>query len=829
MASLQRSLVVRRVDASVDERPSRPIAENHYWLGLDNGNEGSDPEMGSDKISSEMGDSWTPTSSFETNLSSASSTLSACDFIFDIDNYVPAGSIRLARHKCGITVEAWTSSHRWEWLGHPREVIFSDAGPFIPNTVQELLFGSAAMRPFRNLHQAGWIRLAFKMRDIEWGQIRVYILPDDIGRRMIDRADHTLRNSLQHLLSQLDTAKATWDAQWSPETPVFHIDSIADERKDPEMSLFHLFNTLPSPSPDLSVVRDRHAKSAMEDILSGDVAGLKTTMLAYQRRSAALMLQREAQPAELVDPRLREVVDQSGKLWYCDVDSGTALQSPRVYEAARGGILAETMGLGKTLICLALIVATRELSSQIPIEYSVGTIPVRERVGSLLEMSAATIGRTGTPWKTYFDFQEQEGSDYSRCREAIQRFPGYYHIPAPPPRRASRNPVVMPPRKILLTTATLVVVPPNLVRQWEQEIEKHTTGLNVLVLKSNNQKLPSPAELSEYDIVLFSRTRFEKEAKDGTDAQGRVVVHERCKVCQNSSTEECDHIPRGTVYLSPLRGLHFKRLITDEGHTMGNSSSKTKTNAVMVVDFLQVSSRWIVSGTPTPGLYGLEKTPTAEEATSDEDVDSFAPPLAPDSPSSFKEGILDPEQERKDLEKLGNIATTYLKARPWASSRRDEDYASWSQYVMQPRHGAKSRGTMACLRSTLEGMIIRHRPADVDKDIELPPLNHKIVYIEGSYLDKLSLNIFSLMITSNAVTSERKDADYLFHPRQRKALGQLVANLRQASFFWSGFTKADVETTIHLAKNFLSKGEVLTSDEDKYLLRKVVEVRVAEF
>jgi hypothetical protein len=55
---------------------------------------------------------------------------------------------------------------------------------------------------------------------------------------------------------------------------------------------------------------------------------------------------------------------------------------------------------------------------------------------------------------------------------------------------------------------------------------------------------------------------------------------------------------------------------------------------------------------------------------------------------------IDPEKERKDLEKLGNIAAQYLKVRPWANTREDRDLASWSQYVMQPRHSLRSRGNM---------------------------------------------------------------------------------------------------------------------------------------
>jgi Helicase conserved C-terminal domain len=131
----------------------------------------------------------------------------------------------------------------------------------------------------------------------------------------------------------------------------------------------------------------------------------------------------------------------------------------------------------------------------------------------------------------------------------------------------------------------------------------------------------------------------------------------------------------------------------------------------------------------------------------------------------------------------------------------------------------------ACsLRSTLEGMIVRHRAEDVEKDVELPPLHQKIVYLDGSFQDKLTLNLFSLVIVSNAVTSERQDADYLFHPRQRKELAKLVGNLRQASFFWSGTLGDDAEFAINVAKTFLHRREVYTTDDDRYLLQKVVDI-----
>ncbi|EHL02697.1 putative Uncharacterized ATP-dependent helicase C23E6.02 [Glarea lozoyensis 74030] len=181
-------------------------------------------------------------------------------------------------------------------------------------------------------------------------------------------------------------------------------------------------------------------------------------------------------------------------------------------------------------------------------------------------------------------------------------------------------------------------------------------------------------------------------------------------------------------------------------------------------------------------------------------------------------------QERKDLEKLGNIAISYLKARPWANRPEDKDTASWVYHVMQPRHGSKSHGNLDCLRATLESMIIRHRPEDVQKDVALPPLYQKVVYLDGSMQDIMSLNTFAMMIVGNAVTSERKDVDYLFHASQVKALQSLVSNLRQASFFWSGYTHSDITSSLNTFKGFLEKGEVAVSDSDRKLLETSITV-----
>ncbi|PMD31253.1 hypothetical protein L207DRAFT_641000 [Hyaloscypha variabilis F] len=776
------------------------------------------------------------------------------DFILDISKYIPVGCVRIERENCDMSPEAWISCDAWHAFAHPRDVFNNKDGPFLNNALQRKLFSSPMLQNSVGIHNAGWVRMEFKTQDQYRGQVRVYILPDDVGRSVILREEKSLRKALQSLLGQLDISNDTWNGQWFHETPMVHIDASLDLRIQDRPSLFYLFNTLPSPKPNLDLVSDTYANDAMYRILNSGIEGLKTEMYSYQRRSAALMLQREANPGQIIDPRLRNLADKRGGKWYCDLDSAACLRQPRTFEAPTGGICAETMGLGKTLICLALILATRDISSQIPVEYSVGTIPIRAKTGSLLDMAAATIGRTGTPWKAELDRLEADGSDFTKCRLALKCGAGHYFLPPPLARRESRNPKIVPPRKIWLTTATIVVVPTNLVQQWLHEINKHTTGLKVLTMNDLSIPLPSSEELADYDILLFSKQRFEREATlmwETSEAARPPAPDMREHAMRRGSTtgswiQACKDY-NATIaalpgpYHSPLKDLHFKRLIVDEGHTFGNSSSSSKTEAVTVVEFLQLSARWIISGTPTQGLYGAEVSiGTSENSSSsstpleEDDIETSSllakafPYLSnrsesdTESQASKKREAMFFKQERKDLEKLGNIATVFLKARPWANSLDDKDHASWSQHVMQPRHGRKSRGNTDCLKATLEGMIIRHRPDDVLLDIALPPLHQTIVYLEGSMQNKLSLNTFSMMVTSNAVTSERKDADYFFHPRQRKALLQLVANLRQASFFWSGFEAEHVRNTVELAKKFLEEKKVPIAPEDEVLLNEAI-------
>lgn len=622
--------------------------------------------------------------------------------------------------------------------------------------------------------------------------IRVYILPDDVDNRTVSRRDRSLRKVKASLLAELDYSQSTWHGKPSASRtsypPSLEIpEAASDTLNGNSQTLLQMFNSIPSPDPSPDDILDFDARDAAYRLMDSKVLGLTTTLYSYQRRSAALMLQRESQRQRVLDPRLVKVVDQQGTPWYYDAVTGASLREPRHYDAPCGGILAEEMGAGKTLICLALILATRHIPSATPDHLRTTDLVIRPRIGSLAEMTASCITRHSVPWRAAFGAIGPGGFEHRQCLDAIRRNPGCYFIPRPPRRRESRQLPSLSPSRVFLSHCSLIIVPPNLVQQWKQEIAKHTLGLRVFI-DDKKKKFPSPDELVEHDIVLFSSTSFERLWEHvGVERDGAQVLRH------------------------PLAQVHFKRCIVDEGHKLGNSTTGRKSNLHLIVDQLHVSAKWIVTGTPSKGLFGVDDTPSPQ-------ADDGQPQ------PNRRQAETSPALEKEDLRRIGSIATLYLKMRPWANQwvEAGDSPADWAVYVMQPRHSVRSTGRADCLKTTLESLIIRHRLSEVG-DL-LPAVDEKIVYLEGSFQDRLVLNLFSMMIIFNAVQSQRTDQDYFFHPRQRKALIELVSNLRQASFFGGSFFSPDqIHKAMETAEEFLKEGKVQISAEDEALLRSAID------
>jgi hypothetical protein len=101
-----------------------------------------------------------------------------------------------------------------------------------------------------------------------------------------------------------------------------------------------------------------------------------------------------------------------------------------------------------------------------------------------------------------------------------------------------------------------------------------------------------------------------------------------------------------------------------------------------------------------------------------------------------------------------------------------------------------------------------------------------VIYLEPCFYDKLTINLFILVLTANAVTSERTDVDYLFHKSSQKSLHVLIKNLRQSNFFWTGWSREDIVNAISHSLKYLQEQDVQKptncSRTDRILLNQCV-------
>jgi hypothetical protein len=728
---------------------------------------------------------------------------SACELIeplsnlSDLSDYIPLGCLILSRE--AITDGSSQCTSDWREITSVDNSL--DVEPSLAAAVARLI-------------EAGWIKVCCNDSSI----FRCYILPHDNRRLLNDRRNRKLISCLEVLLPNLVTDRDAWEGlQASGKHTRFDRWASSDPG-----SLFYHFNQIPSPKPDPDLVNDKYYREALEDLLEDNVPGLRSSLYPYQRKSAGLMLQREAAPQLELDPCLDPRLTPDGKTtFYYDACALQFFKDKRYYETSRGGVLSEIPGLGKTVICLALILATKSLFSHVPPNHALK--PTRESVGRLTEMAISATHRNSVPWKVEMDRMRHARNDMTCFAKYFEAVPAHYEIPSEPKRHQRRSYVYAPPpRKMIIASTTVIVVPRNLCKQWQSEIRKHVDCgmLQVLVMDDAQKVLPAPEELCKFDIVLFSRSRFELEDRHGQDNQKRRMTPSKsvrkceCPYIGSSRERDCTCVTVDMLYDSPLRHIHFKRFIIDEGHFFGGGSSA---NSMMhsVSDKLVIADhRWIVSGTPAKDLLGIEVDITATE-------DFWS---APDTRAD-RDLILQQrkafsrEDEKGAIDSLGLLARNFLKIKPWSEE------VKWRHYIF--RHEAANlnapTGYSRTLRRFLETNVVKTRPEDVERDIELPPLKSSVIRLTPSFFDKITANLFAQVLTTNAVTSERSDADYLFHPSSHKERRQLIANLRQSAFFWTGISEQDVLSSVGTAEKYLAKHGTICTNQDRSLLNEVIQ------
>jgi len=395
-----------------------------------------------------------------------------------------------------------------------------------------------------------------------------------------------------------------------------------------------------------------------------------------------------------------------------------------------------------------------------------------------------------------------------------------YQLKPPARKRPRRKEISTPTERVYLSTSTLVVVPDTLIQQWSTEILKHVSDnvLSSVIISKPNQPIPSPSELLKTDILLLSHSRFAKE-----DDDGRFEDQSVCNSCRwyGGTKNNCTCLER-----SPLMQIQWKRLIIDEGHILGQG---TTTRLVSLAGRLRVERRWCVTGTVSNRMMGMDLgMERSLSGTNLEESDISASPTNTDSemstPSTDKEsGIWTPpteealsrKPEQLDLKRLGTILIDFLHAPPFSNME------IWNRYVVRP-YTENLHGSMSSLRSIMT-IMIRHRPKDIEKDVQLPPLHIKTVLLPATPENRLSINVITALIASNAIQTQRCDQDYFFHPSQVKSREDVVRNLILAAFHFTGPSIQQVMASLERSETALKKAEERGySDDDVNLLKKVI-------
>lgn len=486
-------------------------------------------------------------------------------------------------------------------------------------------------------------------------------------------------------------------------------------------------------------------------IMNGEIPGFKSVLYNYQRRSVAKMFEKETITRMQFMPYIIKTDDSK----FVDLRTMEPVLHPPTFNAPKGGILAENMGLGKTCICLALICLTKFQISENPKPKTTNM----EGNNSLVDICSEFINQNSISWKQYYDYfpkhliekleskkgyfeeREVQHNQYKTRRSIEVAFGDHQH-----------------PKRFYLTSCTLVVIPDNLFHQWNLEVAKHIQKnyLNILEISTVRSSVPEKEDILNYDAVFISMSAFSRQSQDKE---------------------------------SVLRMVYWKRLIIDEGHSM---NSKT-TQAVQFARELKYERMWAISGTPTSGMTNLHVEDDNQEYTVTMNFDA-----------------------KQDLIKLGSIISNFMKIEPWNSKPK-----IWNESIVKPMI-QNQFGIDLQLEDLLNTIIVRHTINDVESDIKLPKLHHKPVFLQPSFFDQLSINLFVSVLATNAVTSERKDVDYMFHPSNKSDLRRLITNLRKATFYWTGFSINDVQNLLNICVFALNKNGDKYSKEDNMLLKRSI-------
>ena len=192
--------------------------------------------------------------------------------------------------------------------------------------------------------------------------------------------------------------------------------------------------------------------------------GLDSTLFDYQRKTVAWMIQQEELPRGMSTFVYNKIPTPDGMSLYLS-PSGKLSKEPPLQ--ANGGAIFSTMGTGKTIMTLALIMSRPRHPEECDLGFG---------------------ARRAEAWKAACD-RQRNAPQYRGAANELAAVKATMYTGMFSPRR-------------FRSRATLIIAPVSLVGQWESEVRKHTPGTTVVLWHGDTRTQDNFSKLLSCDVVM---------------------------------------------------------------------------------------------------------------------------------------------------------------------------------------------------------------------------------------------------------------------------------------------------------------------------------------
>eukprot|EP00736_Rhodelphis_marinus_P014183 Rmarinus@m.27276 len=336
--------------------------------------------------------------------------------------------------------------------------------------------------------------------------------------------------------------------------------------------------------------------------------------------------------------------------------------------------------------------------------------------------------------------------------------------------------------RLVPSHATLIIVPAVLLRHWNTQILTHCPSLRAyfdfaFIEKhscKNGSSLPSETDLSRYDVVVIPASRLSREwerrppmatvsprRRNGNEAAWK---HQDFVCSAGASFARVLGVSETDV-VTPLMKVCWRRIVVDEGHTLGSNSSSCITELARA---LPSRCRWVMTGTPTRAAVETEKLRV-------KDLHEL-PRFGKECESSDDTADYEDATRNASLQHLRGLLS-FLREGVYIG---DDGGKNWTRAINGPilEHDPVALGR---LRSLLERLMVRHTKRSV---MRLPPPTYTTTRLSLTATERNAYNTVveiiqrNLTITSLNPRYGRNHPDSFLHRSNRKFATEVVSNLR---------------------------------------------------